>query len=338
MSGETRLTDKQLDTVEKLAAKGGPDFDVVRLLVAEVREHRALVAGADTTVEWDAQRLSRALDFQGLPFTADYLSELRACLSRMRLLASRASALEQRAAVDALKHQELDKARAQAETERDAAEAALALEKQQAATFRAAVDAHATRMEAKLEGIEQKTALLGNLQKEASTLKSEEDIITCPFCVGEGRVDFAPRSQWKADRDGLACPWRGHVCTVGVHLPEEPMRWPDVRSLVKQARMSITPDVAPKMGAALGIPTAAFTPKQPSSLEDVVQAFGVAANEAVRPVSEFLEECSGTPLDESDLLEEASRVEGEVGTWARMTKAARTRLYAALKAVGWEPG
>lgn len=81
----------------------------------------------------------------------------------------------------------------------------------------------------------------------------EQDALTCPFCVGLSRKpDTAPRAQWKPHPDGLACPFAGHVCTPGLHLPEVPAQPVDVGALLKQVQ-SLPPEVAERLWAALGV-------------------------------------------------------------------------------------
>lgn len=56
------------------------------------------------------------------------------------------------------------------------------------------------------------------------------------------------------------------------------------------------------------------------------------------PLSDFLDRCSGTPIHDDELLDEAALTEGEVGDAARAVKAARKLFDVVLKQAGWEPG
>lgn len=175
--------------------------------------------------------------------------------------------------------------------------------------------------------------------REPGALKpAEEAPLTCPFCVGLGKGDrAAPRSQWTAHADGLACPWEGHVCVVGLHLPEpKPKPKPvDIHALVQELA-DLPEAIRPRVLAAMGV---AVEQHQRGMVLESKPCTAEPAPEKPAPLSDFLERCSGNAgVDDDELLEEAAVVEGEVGAAARAVKAAWKHLKLTLKAAGWQPG
>lgn len=292
MSGAPRLTDTQLAKVEKLAAKGGPDFDVIQLLVAEIREHRALMKVTPGQVESDVQTLSETLALLK-PSMLDPIvrgqgkAVLQAVLlahSRVALMAQRAHALELRSQADALKHQELDAARVRAEQERDAEETET---KKDAAELRALFKRQEARVQA---------------ATEAWRAAHNQPLVS---------PDLGTLVEWLLSRAGL-----------GMTLA------PEVREKVARALELVRQDT----------PLGLWNDAAEDALS-LVLALDLDEGPAhPKPLEVFLEQCSGVPLHEDDLVHEAAEVAGPVGKFARAVLASRTPFRAALKAAGWQPG
>lgn len=129
----------------------------------------------------------------------------------------------------------------------------------------------------------------------------------------------------------------------------QPLVSPDLGTLVEWLLsraglgMALAPEVREKVARALEVvrqdtPLGLWNDAAEDALSLVLALDQDDVPAHPKPLETFLEECSGSPIPEDELLHEAASVAGPVGKFARAVLAAWMPFRVALKAAGWQPG
>lgn len=291
-------------------------------LVDEVRRYRAALAASPGQVDSDATTLSEVLALVEPATLSPHvrgqgqavLLAARLAHSRLSLLARRSHALELRTQVDALKHQELDRAKTRAEQERDAAEEV------HEALLRRLMHPFGpgeSPLVFVCKGNDAGSEYLGQV------VLDEYDIEARASTAGEATVMALAHLARSAARQQTGL----RETSERVHETNERARTA-LREELGKATSEETRDALQRVMAA------GWPPPAPTA-----EPCAVGSAPPPRTVADFLERCSGNSgVDDDELLEEAAEVEGEVGAAARAVKAGWKRLKLELRRVGWAPG